>query len=71
MINNVARDARLNLLRVDMRATFDVMLLRTLFAYHLISTVLRDMFIFITIETLSDYAVFNESLAFFNLVFDN
>jgi hypothetical protein len=54
-----------------MRAAFDVVFLRILFARYLISTVLRDMLIFVTIETLSDYAVFNESLAFFNLVVDN
>jgi hypothetical protein len=54
-----------------MRATFDAVLLRTLFAYYLISTMLRDMLIFVTIKTLSDYAVFDESLAFFDLVVDN
>jgi hypothetical protein len=29
------------------------------------------MLIFMTIETLSDYAIFDESLAFFDLVVDN
>jgi hypothetical protein len=71
VINDVIQNAHLNFLRVDMRTTFDVMLFRKLFTCHLISIVLRDMLIFVTIETLSDYAIFNESLAFFNLVVDN
>jgi hypothetical protein len=31
----------------------------------------RDVFVFMTIETLSDDAVSDESLAFFDLVVDN
>jgi hypothetical protein len=54
-----------------MRTVFDVVLLRTLFACHLISIIFRDMLIFVTVKTLNDYAVSNESFAFFNLVVDN
>jgi hypothetical protein len=71
MINDVARDVRLNLLRVDMRAVFDAVFLCTLFACHLISTILRDMLIFVTVKALNDYAVSNKSLAFFDFVVDN
>jgi hypothetical protein len=71
VIDNAARDARLNLLRVSMRAAFDVVLFCTLLASYLISTVLRDVFVFITVEALSDDAIFDESLAFFNLVIDD
>jgi hypothetical protein len=71
MIDDIARDARLNFFRVSMRAAFDVMLLRTLLVSHLISTVLRDMFVFMIVEALNDDAVFDESLAFFNLVIDD
>jgi hypothetical protein len=71
VIDDAARDARLNFLRVSMRAAFDAVLLRTLFVNHLISTVLRDVFVFITVEALSDDAVSDESLAFFDLVVDD
>jgi hypothetical protein len=71
VINNVTHNVHLNSLRVDMRAIFNAVLLRILFASHLILTVLRDMFLFVTVEILSDYAVSNESLAFFDLVVDN
>jgi hypothetical protein len=71
VIDDAARDARLNFLRVSMRAAFDVVLLRTLLASYLISTVLRDVFVFMTIEVLSNDAVSNESLAFFDLVVDD
>jgi hypothetical protein len=71
VIDDAARDAHLNLLRVSMRAAFDAVLLRILLASHLISTVLRDVFVFMTVETLSDDVVSNESLAFFDLVVDD
>jgi hypothetical protein len=71
VINDAARDADLNFLRVSMRAAFDVMLLRTFLASHLISTVLRDVFVFMTVEALNDDAVFDESLTFFDLVVDD
>jgi hypothetical protein len=71
MIDDVARDARLNLLSVSMRIAFDAVLLRTLFASHLISTILRDVFVFMTIKILNDDAVSDESLAFFDLVIDD
>jgi hypothetical protein len=71
VIDDAARDARLNFFRVSMRAAFDVVLLRTLLANHLISTMLRDVFVFMTIKALSDDAVSDESLAFFDLVIDD
>jgi hypothetical protein len=67
VIDDAARDARLNLLRVSMRAAFNAVLLRTLLASHLISTVLRDVFVFMTVKALND----DESLAFFDLVIDD
>jgi hypothetical protein len=71
VIDDAARDARLNFLRVSMRAAFDVVLLHTLLASHLISTVLCDVFVFMKVKTLNDNAVSNESLAFFDLVVDD
>jgi hypothetical protein len=71
VIDDTARDAHLNLLRVSMRAAFDAVLLRTLLASHLISIVLRDVFVFMTVKALSDDAVSDESLAFFDLVIDD
>jgi hypothetical protein len=71
VIDDAARDARLNFLRVSMRAVFDIVLLCVLLASHLISTMFRDVFVFMTIKALSDNAVFDESLAFFNLVVDD
>jgi hypothetical protein len=47
------------------------MLLRTLLASHLILTMFRDMFVFMTVEALNNDAVFDESLAFFDLVIDD
>jgi hypothetical protein len=70
VIDDAARDAHLNLLRVSMRAVFNVVLLRTLLASHLISTMLRDVFVFIIVKALNDDAIFDESLAFFDLVVD-
>jgi hypothetical protein len=58
VIDDAARDARLNFLRVSMRAAFDAVLL-------------RDVFVFMTVEALSDDAVSDESLAFFDLVVDD
>jgi hypothetical protein len=71
VIDDAARDARLNLFRVSMRAAFEAVLLRTLLISHLISTVLRDVFVFMIVEALSDDAVSDESLAFFDLVVDD
>jgi hypothetical protein len=54
-----------------MRAAFDVVFLRILLVSYLISTMVRDVFVFITVEALNDDAVSDESLAFFNLVIDD
>jgi hypothetical protein len=54
-----------------MRVVFDVMLLRTLLASYLISTIFRDIFVFMIIEALNDDAIFDELLAFFDLVVDD
>jgi hypothetical protein len=54
-----------------MRAVFDAVFLRTLLASYLISTVFRDVFVFMTVKALSDDAVSDKSLAFFDLVVDD
>jgi hypothetical protein len=54
-----------------MRAAFDVMFFRTLLVSYLISIILRDVFVFMTVEALNDNVVFNKSLIFFNLVVDD
>jgi hypothetical protein len=71
VIDDAIRNSYLNLLRISMRAAFDAMLFRILLASHLISTILRVVFVFMTIEALNNDAVFDESLAFFNLIVDN
>jgi hypothetical protein len=71
MIDNAARDAHLNFLRVSMRVAFDIMLLRTFLASYLILTVICDVFVFIIVKALNNNAISDESLAFFDFVVDD